>query len=438
MHFTILIRDVFKDTTDIKVNMCNYINSDVYYYMDGFKTMLGLLLQYNYDNLEIYVDTLTKLYEPEHFLTVHQCITSEILYLLSKSQVDEIYGIDKLSSRNPSRYKASDAPVPMIFNSLQGIECSKYVQEHYTEFLQIELYYVLCAPFSYMYDIDDCSNLMLRKESYTPNWMKQLRTIREAHMCLINKILEDNDVCKNIAKYMKGVYIKEWAKRFEIKYQKEGAKYLKKLAQEASKLKDKSKYVALIMVYPELRVEVDNTDNQQIIELRKQLIVDNEPNEKKKEAEARFDIFIQFINQATDVLFEKATSIIEEFIFLNSISDGQYSLFKQSQYDVTNYYIEREDRAIAVMQVILDVIENFDSNSRTSFIKSEFGYYYTQKGYKLPYAVGYHKKNNKFKFQQMTMLKVLSDKYFVLGKCIDVERHKKILRYLTMLEMTYL
>ena len=187
-----------------------------------------------------------------------------------------------------------------------------------------------------------------------------------------------------------------------------------------------------------LNTEISVKEDSKIETLRKYLLEDNKPDGDVTEAIARLAVLTEFINSATDEVFEQSLGVIREFISLNSSSKYEHSLFRSSKFDLTFYPIEREDRALEVMKIILDVVETLSSNRRIIIVKKEFSCYYKDKGYNFPYELQNFQYTNKFKFQQMRMFKVLNSKGFVLGKCLDATRHMKIIRSLTKLELTYL
>lgn len=157
VRLTVLLKEVFKDLDKIHISRYSYSWSDTYPYFKGFNCLLVLLLRYSHDDLKTYSDSLFKLYEPGHQLTMHQCVTNEILYALPKEQVDKIYGIDKVHNRRDIKYKISKPSKLPIYKSLNHIECSAYIQDRYEEFLQVNAYYVLIAPFYYNDDWDKCT-----------------------------------------------------------------------------------------------------------------------------------------------------------------------------------------------------------------------------------------------------------------------------------------
>ncbi len=234
-----------------------------------------------------------------------------------------------------------------------------------------------------------------------------------------------------------------------------------------------------------LNAEISVKEDGKVAALRKYLLEDNKPDGDVTEAIARLAVLTEFINSVSDEVFKQSLGVIREFISLNSSSKYEHSLFRSSKFDLTFYPIEREDRALEVMKIILDVVETLSSNRRIIIVKKEFSCYYKDKGYNFPYELqnfqytnkfkiildvvetlssnrriiivkkefscyykdkGYNfpyelqnfQYTNKFKFQQMRMFKVLNSKGFVLGKCLDATRHMKIIRSLTKLELTYL
>lgn len=187
-----------------------------------------------------------------------------------------------------------------------------------------------------------------------------------------------------------------------------------------------------------LNAEISVKEDGKVAALRKYLLEDNKPDGDVTEAIARLAVLTEFINSVSDEVFKQSLGVIREFISLNSSSKYEHSLFRSSKFDLTFYPIEREDRALEVMKIILDVVETLSSNRRIIIVKKEFSCYYKDKGYNFPYELQNFQYTNKFKFQQMRMFKVLNSKGFVLGKCLDATRHMKIIRSLTKLELTYL
>lgn len=187
-----------------------------------------------------------------------------------------------------------------------------------------------------------------------------------------------------------------------------------------------------------LNTEISVKEDSKIETLRKYLLEDNKPDGDVTEAIARLAVLTEFINSVSDEVFKQSLGVIREFISLNSSSKYEHSLFRSSKFDLTFYPIEREDRALEVMKIILDVVETLSSNRRIIIVKKEFSCYYKDKGYNFPYELQNFQYTNKFKFQQMRMFKALNSKSFVLEKCLDATRHMKIIRSLTKLELTYL
>ena len=440
VRLTVLLKEVFKDLDKIHISRYSYSWSDTYPYFKGFNYLLVLLLRYSHDDLKAYSDSLSKLYEPGHQLTMHQCVTNEILYALPKEQVDKIYGIDKVHNRRDIKYKISKPSKLPIYKSLNHIECSAYIQDRYEEFLQVNAYYVLIAPFYYNDDWDKCTAARIFTEiDDLFVGSGKVYMDEERHLKLVDKILSNPIACHNIVKCTPTQQIQQLAERMIRRYKDDASLHIAELVKAAEQLEDKSNYFALVSEFPNLKIETPKTEeDKDIAVLRKRLLQNNDQDGEITEAIARLTVLTEFINNATDEAFKKSLDVIKEFINLNSSLAYKYSLFKSSKFDLTYYPIEREDRAIEVMKIILDVIETLNSNKRITIVKREFGYYYKDKRYELPYELRNLQIENVFRFQQMRMFAVLNKDSFVLGKCLDASRHMKAIKSLTKLELMYL
>ncbi len=428
IRLALLVRDILRNSS----NICYFKRSYTY----AVDNILDMILICHGNELEKYRETLSNLYEPINNLTKYQHINSKILSILPKEQIYDIYGMKEASNTScVSRYKISKPASEAIFDSLGSVECIEYIQDNYEAVMQYNSYYVLLAPLQSDRRYDD------QDEIYTQLYTSKEENIKlhhlyRQHLALIDESLKNAIVCKGIVKNTATSHIKNFLTKLKNMYKEDAGSHLGELANEAKQLEDQSNYVAIKAIFPEVEEAEPNDD---VVEgLREYLLYEDKEANEMVQAVGKLAALTEFINTASNEQFNKDVKIIKEFIYLNSSADYKYSIFKSSPYDLTSRKIECADRAIEVMKMILDVVETFISSRRMNIVKREFVVYYRDKGYYLGDEFNYFQKANVLLFQKMKMFEAISKDNFVLGKCVEVERHKMILKGLTKMELMYL